>query len=435
MIERRLGANAHEFLGADLDNRNANIVVEVGNDCLRHARVIRLLLRAKNRTITGRCCDFHQGVALVRCEKAANRRQETKPFFRDRDCAMRLDRFMHKLRHPAFALAGAAVFGLAMLASFRGVHDAVERSAAADPVQIADRALDGSFNHDVAASEIRAALESGDAGLAQSFVELAAERGVPVDPSLTKKVNDAATNRGSFADTAGRFVHGLWTGEPADLASLAGTAVGDLFVFGDIRDAAREGTRYLTGQKYDPWILGLAGVGIGLTAATYVTLGAGLPERVGLSLVKAARRTGRLNPALAARAAREVVKVEEAGGLFELTGNVGRVETQAGAQAALDSLAVVESPQDMSRLARLAAAKGSKTRAIIKLLGRAAIVLTAGTVEVVSWLFWAALTLFGFVSSCKAAVERLTQRHLDRRRAHRLREAERRVLAMARATA
>ena len=348
---------------------------------------------------------------------------------------MRLDRFMHKLRHPAFALAGAAVFGLAMLASFRGVHDAVERSAAADPVQIADRALDGSFNHDVAASEIRAALESGDAGLAQSFVELAAERGVPVDPSLTKKVNDAATNRGSFADTAGRFVHGLWTGEPADLASLAGTAVGDLFVFGDIRDAAREGTRYLTGQKYDPWILGLAGVGIGLTAATYVTLGAGLPERVGLSLVKAARRTGRLNPALAARAAREVVKVEEAGGLFELTGNVGRVETRAGAQAALDSLAVVESPQDMSRLARLAAAKGSKTRAIIKLLGRAAIVLTAGTFEVVSWLFWAALTLFGFVSSCKAAVERLTQRHLDRRRAHRLREAERRVLAMARATA
>ena len=75
----------------------------------------------------------------------------------------------------------------------------------------------------------------------------------------------------SAANTAGRFVHGLWTGEPTDLASLAGTAFGDLFVFGDIRDAAREGTRYLTGQHYDPWILGLAGVGIAITAATYAT--------------------------------------------------------------------------------------------------------------------------------------------------------------------
>ena len=132
------------------------------------------------------------------------------------------------------------------------------------------------------------------------------------------------------ANTAGRFVHGLWTGEPTDLASLAGTAFGDLFVFGDIRDAAREGTRYLTGQHYDPWILGLAGVGIAITAATYATAGMTAPERIGLSIVKAARRTGRLNPVLAVRAAREAVKVEEAGGLVELAENTGRVEAKAG---------------------------------------------------------------------------------------------------------
>src|SRR3984957_7568243 len=179
-------------------------------------------------------------------------------------------------------------------------------------------------------------------------------------------------------------------GELSDLESLAGTAAGDLFVFGDIRDAAREGTHYLTGQKYDPWILGLAGVGIGITAATYATLGASAPERVGLSLVKAARRTGRLNPVLAVRAARETVKVEEAGGLVELAENAGRVETKAGTQAALDSLAVAEEPQDVSRLARLAAAKGGKTRAIVKLLGRAAIVLTAGAFDLAFWLLWAA---------------------------------------------
>jgi hypothetical protein len=203
---------------------------------------------------------------------------------------------------------------------------------------------------------------------------------------------------------------------PISRASLAGTAVGDLFVFGDIRDAAREGTRYLTGQRYDPWILGLPGVGIAITAVTYASLGATAPERVGLSLVKAARRTGRLNPALAVRAARETVKLEGAGGIIGLAENTGRIEAKAGGQAALDSLGVAREPEDMSRMARLAAAKGGQTRAIIKLLGRAAIVLTAGALELATWLLWAALALLGFCSSCKAAVERITQRSIDRRK-------------------
>jgi hypothetical protein len=335
------------------------------------------------------------------------------------------------VRHPAFALFCAAIFGLAALAFLRGGIDASTRFAAADdPVKISDQALDRSFNQGVAERQIRAALASGDPNLAQSFVELAADRAVTIDPALIDQVNQTSASQASVAGTAGRFVRGLWTGEPADLASLAGTAFGDLFVFGDIRDAAREGTRYLTGQHYDRWILGLAGVGIAITAATYATLGATAPERIGLSIVKAARRTGRLNPVLAVRAAREAVKVEEAGGLVELAENAGRVETKAGTQAALDSLAVAEGPQDMSRMARLAAAKGGKTRAIIKLLGRAAIVVTASAFDLALWLFWAAFALFGFCSSCKAAVERMTQRHLLRRKASRLRQAELRPVAL-----
>jgi hypothetical protein len=335
------------------------------------------------------------------------------------------------VRHPAVALVSAVVFALVAAMLIHGSVAARNRLAAADdPAEISDRALDRTFDRGVAEREIRSALASGDVDLAQSFVALAADRGVAIDPDLTAKVQVASANHASAANTAGRFVHGLWTGEPTDLASLAGTAFGDLFVFGDIRDAAREGTRYLTGERYDAWILGLAGVGIAITAATYATAGMAAPERIGLSIVKAARRSGRINPVLAVRAAREVVKVEEAGGLVELAENTGRVEAKAGTQAAMDSLAVAEEPQDMSRLARLSAAKGGKTRAIIKLVGRAAIVLTASTFDLAMWLFWSAFALFGFCSSCKAAVERMTQRALLRRKAHRLREAELRVLAI-----
>ena len=193
-------------------------------------------------------------------------------------------RLTRMVRHPAVALVSAVVFALVAAMLIHGSVAARNRLAAADdPVEISDRALDRTFNRGVAEREIRSALASGDVDLAQSFVALAADRGVAIDPDLTAKVKVASANHASAANTAGRFVHGLWTGEPTDLASLAGTAFGDLFVFGDIRDAAREGTRYLTGERYDAWILGLAGVGIAITAATYATAGMAAPERIGLS--------------------------------------------------------------------------------------------------------------------------------------------------------
>jgi hypothetical protein len=352
-------------------------------------------------------------------------------------------------RLGALALVAAMSFALGVAALIGPGIDAWQQFAMADdPVRLSDRALDRSFNQDVAAREIQAALAAGDADLAQSFLELAHDRGVPVEPALADKVAQATADTASAANTAGRFARGFLTGEPDDLVSFAGTALGDLFVFGDIRDAAREGTRMLTGQPSDPWILGLAGVGIAITAGTYVSLGVGAPVRFGLTAVKATRRAGALsrpwlagslrkvidwgrlrravsmnNPALAVRAAREAVKVEEAGELIDLASNVGRIETKAGTQAVLDSLKIAEGPRDLSRLERLARASGNKTRAIIKLLGRAAIVLTASAFGLASSMFWAAFMLFGLCASCKALAERLTQRRIQRRKARRARQA------------
>jgi hypothetical protein len=330
---------------------------------------------------------------------------------------MGLRLFVRQIRHPLVALLGAVIFGCAATAVGPVAVDQARLFAAADdPVQVSDRALDRVFTQSVAEREVDTALAAGDLDLAQSFLDLAAERGVAIDPHLADRVKEARTKAASVTQTAGRFAHGLWTGEPTDIASFAGTAVGDLFVFGDIRDVAREGTRYLLGQPADPWILGLAGFGIAITAGTYASFGLGAPERFGLTLVKVARRSGRLNPVLAVRAVREAVKVQKADGLVDLVGDVGRIESKAGAQAALDGLQIAEEPRDVSRLAQLSAAKGGKTRAIVKLLGRAAIVLAASAFDLAIWLLWAALMLFGFVSSCKAAAERITLRYLQRRK-------------------
>jgi hypothetical protein len=109
------------------------------------------------------------------------------------------------------------------------------------------------------------------------------------------------------------------------------------------------------------------------------------------------------------------------------------VQSKAGTQAALDGLKVARGPQDVARVAKLAEKKGSKTRAILKLLGRGAIVLAVGSMNLLSWILWAVLALFGFLSSTKGAVERVTMRRLQRRKERMLaaREQEMRNLRLA----
>jgi hypothetical protein len=349
----------------------------------------------------------------------------------------------------ALAFAGAA-----LALAPRAFEAAFLLASQDDPVALADHAVARAFDAETAAREIDAALAAGDADLAASFLALARDRRVPVDAALAEKVDEANAAAATAARSLGSFARGLVTGEPEDLSGLVGTAAGDLFVFGDIRDALREGARLAGGQEADELILGLACVGLAVTAATYATGGIAAPARVGLTVIKAARRTGRMGagmaawigrsvrdvvdwtalrhavrgaslttPAAAARAARQAVKVEKARDLVRFAGDVGRVQTKAGTRAALDGLKLAEGPRDMSRVARLADAKGGKTRAILKLAGRAAIVLTVGAFNLASWVLWAVLMGLGLVSSLKRTAERITERHCARRRLRRARGA------------
>jgi hypothetical protein len=128
-----------------------------------------------------------------------------------------------------------------------------------------------------------------------------------------------------------------------------------------------------------------------------------------------------LRPGQSVSAISAAFRAEKAGALVRLAKDVGRITEKAGTRGALDTLKISEGPKDVARAARLAETKGGQTRAIMKVLGRGALLLTAGAFELATWLFSALLALFGLLSSIKAATERATQAWLDRRRARRLR--------------
>src|SRR5882724_1460340 len=389
-----------------------------------------------------------------------------KPFFRRGGCVLKAAHHLEgseNIKVPGMkrwrlglAVAGVAVCVIACALLWPRARDAGAILAAQDdPAALADVQLNAALrnNQAVIAQNIEAALAAGDADLANSFVDLAREKNIAVNDELSRRVAAAITEENSSSHFAKRFATGLVTGNADDVASLSGTVAGDLFVFGDIRDVVREGKHLAMGEDTDRLILGLAAAGLAVTAATYVSVGGVAPVRAGLTLVKDARKVGRLGEGLtqwAGRSARQIVdapmlqnavasgsvlrpgqtvsaikaafRAEKAGALVRLGKDVGRVTERAGTRGALDTLKIAENPKEVARAARLAAAKGGQTRAIIKILGRGALLLAAGAFNLTLWMFSALLALFGFLSSIKATTERATQAWLDRKRARRLQQ-------------
>jgi hypothetical protein len=371
-----------------------------------------------------------------------------------------------KRRQISTALAGVAVSCALGAAVWPHARDAgLLLTAQDDPAALAETQVSSALrnNQKIVSDNIEQALAKGDADLAASFVELAGANHVAVSDDLSRRVSEAVAEEKSTSHLARQFATGLVTGNADDVASLSGTVTGDLFVFGDIRDVVRETKHLAMGEETDRLVLGLATAGLAVTAATYVSVGGAAPVRAGLSLVKDARKVGRLGEGLAewaGRSARDIVdtpvleeavasssvlhpsnsvsaisaafRAEKAGALVRLAKDVGRITEKVGTRGALDTLKIAEGPKDVSRAARLAEAEGGKTRAILKILGRGALLLLGGAFDLTLWLFSALFALFGLLATIKSTTERATQAWLDHRKSRRLRKQMAAVKAEAR---
>ncbi|RTL49165.1 MAG: LapA family protein [Bradyrhizobiaceae bacterium] len=363
-------------------------------------------------------------------------------------------------RRIILALAGVAFSAAAFAMLLPKARRALEvLMAQDDPARLSDVQLgktlgpaDAPQASAVVEQNITQALHANDADLANSFVALAGDKNIPISKTTSDEVAAAVAADQSTVSMAKKFASGLVTGEVDDAASLTGTVAGDLFVFGDTRDVIREGKHLVMGENVDRLVLGLASAGIAVTAATYVSAGGAAPLRAGLSMVKDARKVGRLGAGLTewtGRAVRDVIdtpvlqqavasaslahpsqtvgavkaafKAEKAGALVRLAKDVGRVGEKAGAKGALDVLRISDGPKDVARAARLAESKGSQTRAIVKILGRGALLLTAGAFNLAWWVFGALLAVVGFLFSIKATTERLTLSWIQRAKLKRAR--------------
>lgn len=303
--------------------------------------------------------------------------------------------------------------------------------AADDPVALSQLRLGETLDAARVATGIDAAIDAGDAELADSFISLAAERGIAVAPEQLRRLQ--ALRDGAWLRSASDFGHGFLAGARDSDAAFAGALASDVSGFGDLRDLALEGRKLLGGEGADETVLALSAVGLAVSAATWVSLGGGLPARGGLSAVKAAGKAKLLSPALTASLGRAAAGALDrpalaasfgaaarldlaaakvaAGGIVRpaalarftaLGQDAGVLYARTGQRGLRQVLAIADDAGDIGKAARLGAAKPSTLRATLKVLGRSALVLGTLSLSAASWM----LALTGYALALAMAAQR-----------------------------
>jgi hypothetical protein len=171
---------------------------------------------------------------------------------------------------------------------------------------------------------------------------------------------------------------------------------------GDVRDLWEQYQLYTEGKPVNELVVTLAGVGVGLTAATLASSGAASPAKTGVSTTKLAAKGNHLSPAfqtfllkqgadvfdyktfmLAARAESSLDGVSKAAvkayhpqalkSLQQTAEQVNNIRKSSSTVDALQALKYVDNTDDLARLEKLTMKYGTETKGVLKLLGKGAI--------------------------------------------------------------
>ncbi|KGM30114.1 hypothetical protein, partial [Inquilinus limosus] len=127
--------------------------------------------------------------------------------------------------------------------------------------------------------------EQIDAGIARAFadddidgvavwLQVAGMTGTPVKPDWQARYADETSTANSTMRAARQAVAGAVTGQGHGLSGLAGAFTADMTFVGDLRDIGRELWHFGNDEPVDELALGLSGIGLTLTAATWGSGGA-----------------------------------------------------------------------------------------------------------------------------------------------------------------
>jgi hypothetical protein len=286
-------------------------------------------------------------------------------------------------------------------------------------------------------AELAKVFAADDIDGAAVWLKVAEMTGYPVRPEWRARYEAETSTVRTVARDLGDGAVGFATGEGRGVAGHAGAFLSDIMVVGDARDVGFELWNFATDKPVDQLTLGLSGLGLVLTAATYGSGGAAILSRGVLSTFKLAWRTGRLTGRFAGRLGRLVAEVvdfpvlrrqaREAGwwttvtspgaiftsairrdrlvALDEAAAAGGRIVDRVGTSHSVELLRYVDDVPDLRRVDEVSAVMGDRTLAVFTVLKRGALTTVKATIRWTRHLAdLTATVLFGAISLLFALV-------------------------------
>jgi len=277
--------------------------------------------------------------------------------------------------------------------------------------------LNASVGPDELDGLILEAIADGRQDDAEMYVEIAAYMDRPLSQQTQDAIAESQTTTAVVLRNTGNFFEGFITGEGSDNAAFAGAVTSDLTVIGDIRDIGGEGSKLVAGEEYSEIVLGLSVVGLAVTAGTVASAGGGLPARVGVSLLKVAKKAGTMtrsfarelgqlvsravdfpalrrtlsdvslaNPNATRRAIGTYADNVKGAELFPVLARMDDMRTAVGPAESVRLMKYVKNTRDLDNVADMSKTLGVKTRGIIELTGKTSLRAFKGAINILRWM-------------------------------------------------
>ena len=215
-----------------------------------------------------------------------------------------------------------------------------------------------------------------------------------LDITLSKRTLQSIAEENSLGKKMWRnikaFGSGFLSGKSDSAVGLGGSIASDMTLYGDLRDIKREGSKYRNGEDYDAFVLKISLIGVGLSATQLLSVGATTPLKVGASVMKVAKKSGKLTKpftkiiatrlsktidpkilkTLDAKAIAKNMNLAPVKGLFK---EINGIKKQTSTVDTLALLKYVNNTNDLRKIGKLSKTYKTNTKGVMKVLGKRAL--------------------------------------------------------------
>jgi len=227
------------------------------------------------------------------------------------------------------------------------------------------------------------------------------------------------------------FGLGFAKGNSDSVAGMSGSIASDMTLYGDLRDLKKEGSLYIDDKPYDTFILNISLIGVGLSASQLLSAGASTPLKVGASVLKVAKKTGKISKPFAKVLSKrlsktvdiKVLKQLEFTNIFKLKStaktieksidltpvkvlfkDVEVIESHTSLTDTISLMKYIDTPKDLKAIGKISSKFGKNTKAVMKVLGKGALRTEK---SIVKWSTKFLYQVVGFVLSILGFVSML----------------------------